>query len=337
MRRNSLSPDGREGWGEGAIGDRAAVTLTRLAVRTASHPLPQCGRGNPQLRLGRCTGAVHPELRQLPLQSHALEALCLQEGFHEVAVLQREGGQRAGLPGELLRVFERAFEDEPGDRVDVDRRRLAAEPHRLQRDRTPAGERVEHPRRPPAIGLADLLPEPVEIGTALAPPMQDAAARLALALLDRLAVDLLFFDYLHDLAGEPPVDRLALLVVAGVGQQGRDQRRAARRQRPPCRPDVQGRDMPVPDVLFVHRIERHLFQREIELDQALHVLHCHFPSVFSESGATELNHREDAPACRAGHRQARGSSRSVSVVTYHSMRARSPGHSSGCAKSFISE
>src|SRR5205807_9851727 len=112
----------------------------------------------------------------------------------------RESGQRAGLSGELLRVFQRAFEDEPGDRVDVDRRCLTAEPHRLQGDRAATGKRVEHLRRAPAISLADFLAEPIEVGAAFAPPMQDAAAGFAFALLDNLPVDLLPLDRLDHLA-----------------------------------------------------------------------------------------------------------------------------------------
>src|SRR5690606_35232209 len=126
----------------------------------------------------------------------ALEALRLQEGLHEIAVMKREVRQRAGLAGELLRVFQRALQDEPGDRIDVDRRHLAAETHGLQRDRAAARERIEHLRRPPAIGLADFLSEPVEIGTVLPAPMQDSALGLALADLDRPSADLLLLDLL---------------------------------------------------------------------------------------------------------------------------------------------
>src|SRR6516162_2026447 len=137
-----------------------------------------------QFRLGWRVGAAEPELCHLPLQHSTLEALCLQEGFHEFAVFQREIGQRSGLASELLRVFERAFQNEPGDRIDVDRRHLAAEAHRLQRDCAAAGERVEHLWRATVIGFTDLAPEPVEIGPALTPPMQYAAARFAFALFN---------------------------------------------------------------------------------------------------------------------------------------------------------
>ena len=78
----------------------------------------------------------------------------LEELVHEVIVVEDELGQRAGLPGELLRVLQRAFEDEPGDGVDVHGRGLAAQPHGLQRDRAAAGERVEHLGRPAAVSLA---------------------------------------------------------------------------------------------------------------------------------------------------------------------------------------
>jgi hypothetical protein len=157
-----------------------------------------------------------------------------------------------------------------GDRldwIDVDRGHLAAEPHGFKRDCSSAGERVEHLRRAPAVGFADFLPEPVEIRAVLPSPMQGAAARLALVHFDCALANLLSLDLLDDLAGKPAIDRLAFLGIAWIGQQRRDQRRAARGERPPCRPDMQCRDMPVPHILLVHRVKRHLLQREIDLDE----------------------------------------------------------------------
>ena len=182
--------------------------------------------------------------------------------------MKRKRGQRPCLSGKLLRVVQRALEDEPSDRVDIHRRRLAAEPHRLEWDRAAAGERIQHFGRAAAIRLANFPPEPVEIGVVLAPPMQDAADGLLLHLLDGPPTDLPPLDFLDDAAGHPFQDLPALLSVAGVRQQRRDQRRPTRRQRPPCRPDMQRRDVPVPNVLLVHRVKRDLLQRKRNLDQA---------------------------------------------------------------------
>ena len=102
-----------------------------------------------------------------------------------------------------------------------------------------------------------------------APPMQDAVARLTPALLHAAAIAALRGDRLHHGPGHAPIDRLTLLGVAGVGQQRSDQGRATRGQRPARRPDVEGRDMPMPHVLLVHGIERHLFQRKLHLDEPL--------------------------------------------------------------------
>jgi hypothetical protein len=48
------------------------------------------------------------------------------------------------LPGELLRIFEGAFEDKPGDRVDVDCGDFSSKPHGFQRDRAAADKGIEH-------------------------------------------------------------------------------------------------------------------------------------------------------------------------------------------------
>ena len=72
------------------------------------------------------------------------------------AVLQREAGKRAGLPGELLGVLECTLKDEPSDRVDVHSRHVAPKAHRFEGNGAATGERVQHFRRAPAVRLANL-------------------------------------------------------------------------------------------------------------------------------------------------------------------------------------
>ena len=60
----------------------------------------------------------------------------------------------------------------------------------------------------------------------------------------------------------------ALLPAVRVRQQRRQQCRPARRQRPPRRPDVQRRDMPVPHVLFVEGVEGDLLEGGRQLRSA---------------------------------------------------------------------
>ena len=219
-------------------------------------------------------------------QPRALEASRLEEGFHEIAIVKRERGQRPCLSGKLPRVVQCALEDEPGDRVDVHRRHLAAEPHRLQRDRASTGKRIQHLGRAAAIRLANFLPEPVEIGAVLAPPMENPADGLLLHLLRSPPADLLPLDLLDDVTGHPFQDLLALFRVTRVEQQRRNERRPARRQRPPGRPDMQRRDVPVPNVLLVDRVERDLLDRKRDLDQAGVVKgHDVVPSGCSGSGS----------------------------------------------------
>ena len=68
---------------------------------------------------------------------------------------------------------ERALQNEPGDRIDVDGRDLAAERHRLQRDRAATCERIEHPRRAATVDVANPRAKPVEILSVLPLPVQN--------------------------------------------------------------------------------------------------------------------------------------------------------------------
>ena len=172
-------------------------------------------------------------------------------------------------PASLWGVLKGALEDEPCDRVDVYGGHLAAKAHRFEGDGAAAGERVEHPGRASAVGLANLVTEPIEVRPVLAAPVEDAARCLLLHLLDRASVQPPAFDLLDHAPGHALQDSLALLSVARIGKQSSNQCRARRSQRSPCRPDVQRRDMPVPHVLLMHGVERGLLQREGDFDEAL--------------------------------------------------------------------
>ena len=172
--------------------------------------------GTRQLRFRGLIVVAEAELGELALQHPALHTLRLQEGGHEVAVPQCELRQRPGLANELPGVVERALQDEPRDRIDVDRRDLAAEPHRLQRDCAPARERIHHPRGAATKGVPNPRAEPVEILSVLPLPVQDPALCLALPSRHRPPAHALVLDGLDDLARHPPIDRLPLSSVAGV-------------------------------------------------------------------------------------------------------------------------
>ena len=110
--------------------------------------------------------------------------------------------------------------------------------------------------------------------------MKDAALGLLLDALDRLPVGhLLAFDLLDDLAADLLAQLAPLLRVARVGQQRGDQRRPASRQRPPRRPDVQRRDVPMPDILLVDGVQRRLLEREGVFDQSGEVVHALIPAT----------------------------------------------------------
>ena len=139
-------------------------------------------------------------------------------------------------------------------------RNFTAQAHRLQRDRAAPGERVQHLGRPPPVGLADLIAEPLQIRPVLPSPVQDAADRLLLHLLHRSPVHPPPLDLLHHPPRHSLQDRLALLSVARVRQQRRNQRSPRSRQRPARRPDVKGGDVAVADVLLVDGVEGGLFE-----------------------------------------------------------------------------
>ena len=68
---------------------------------------------------------------QLHFQLCTFESFGLEIGLHELARLTGKGRERSELVGESLGVFERAFEDEPGDGVDIDGGHVAAQAHSL--------------------------------------------------------------------------------------------------------------------------------------------------------------------------------------------------------------
>ena len=226
------------------------------------------GRDLLQLRrrqLRRLAVAV-PQTRELRAQRRLpFDASCLEERLDERPLAHRERRQRRGLSGEQPRIVQRAAQDEPRHRVEVCRHRLAAEPHRLQRNRSAPRERIQHPRRPPAERRADLGAEPRDLldalRLALAPPVQDPAPRLLRPLAAAAR-------NLRHPPRHPPEQLPAPLRASRIGQQRRQQRRPTRRQRPPRRPDVQRGDVPVPHVLLVHGVEGDLSEREGGLDEA---------------------------------------------------------------------
>ena len=210
--------------------------------------------------------AVPEPLEQGP-QHGPLESPRLQKRSHELRVARRELRQRLSPSGESLRIFKRALEDEPRHRIDVDRGHVAPQTHPFEGNRASASERIQHSRCPPAEGLANLLPKPLQILVALPAPVKDPARSLLLHLLHHatihpLALHLLDHPTRHTLHNRPSV-----FSITKIYKQRRNQRRPARRQRPPRRPDVQCRDMPMSHVLLVNRIERHLLERKRHLDQ----------------------------------------------------------------------
>jgi hypothetical protein len=117
-----------------------------------------------------------------------------------------------------LRIFERAFEYEPGDRADIDRGDFESKTHRFERDRAAAGERIEHARGAPAISLANFISKELDVGTGLTSPMEDATDGLLPLDLDRLAAYFLPFDFRNDAPAYMLDESAPLLGIARIRQ-----------------------------------------------------------------------------------------------------------------------
>ena len=105
--------------------------------------------------------------------------------------------------------------------------------------------------------------------------MKDPADRLLDDLFLALgARPLLLLDLLDDFAADALAQFASRFRRARVGQERRNQGGTARRQRPPRRPDVQRRDVPVTHILLVHRVKRCLLQRKRDFNQTT-VGHLH--------------------------------------------------------------
>ena len=91
-----------------------------------------------------------------------------------------------------------------------------------------------------------------------------------------VAGDLAFLHLGPKLGQNPPgvvAELLGAELVGRVGPQRRTDHRPTGRQRPPRPPDVQRRNMPMPDILLMHRIERCLLQGKGNFDEAFVISH----------------------------------------------------------------
>ena len=196
---------------------------------------------------------------------------------YELPVGPRETRQRPRLPCEPLRVLQRAPEKEPRHRVDVRRLDLAPEPHRLQRYRPAPGERIQHARRPPPEGPANVGPKLLDPLFLFASPVQDPAHGHPLRRGHPPPPRNLVPAVGHHRTRHPRMEIPPLPLAPGIRQQRPDERRPTRRQRPPRRPDMQRGQMPMPHILLMSRIQRHRLQRKPHLDQPLRRRHAATP------------------------------------------------------------
>ena len=228
-----------------------------------------------------------PEPREMGAEvARFPDSLRLQERLGERPVPQGGGGEGARLARHAMRVVQGAAQDEPRDGVDVRRGGLAPEPHGFEGDGPAPREGVEDPGRAPSERRADLLPKPRQLGGGLAPPMEDPAGRLLLLPPPgRLPGD----------APADPMQQLPAAVASGVVEQGRQQHRPARGEGPPRRPDVQGGDVPVAHVLFVHRVDGDLLEGEGGLDESM--IRCHAESLRRNKGQNGLCSQTLAKRC----------------------------------------
>jgi hypothetical protein len=118
-------------------------------------------------------------------------------------------------------------------------------------------------------------------------PNEGCRRRSPRARLRPVAVNL----FLFDLGNDAPTDALdqppPFFGVARIGQERRYQRRATRRKRPSCRPYMQRRNMPVPDILLMHGVQRRLFERKRAFNEACNAIHSVSPAAPCRTIAVE--------------------------------------------------
>ena len=143
----------------------------------------------------------------------------LEEGLHEVTLGPHECWQGSLLTSELLRVLERALQDEPRDRVDVDGSHFASQAHRFKWNSTASRERVENPRGTAVVGPTYLFAEEINASFVFrfAPPVQDSSDCLLDNLFLSTARALFLLQHLHDMATDPVDQFLAPSGVPGSG------------------------------------------------------------------------------------------------------------------------
>jgi hypothetical protein len=85
-------------------------------------------------------------------------------------------------------------------------------------------------------------------------------------LFNPTARQLLLLHNLYYRAAELFQKLFPLLCTSWIRQECGNERSATRRQWPPGGPDVQGRDVPVANVLLVDRVQRGLLERKCDFD-----------------------------------------------------------------------
>ena len=191
-------------------------------------------------------------------------APCLDQRCGELPVPQGELRQRPLLPPHKPRVVQRAPQNEPRHGVQIGRECLAPKAHRLQRDRAPARERVQHAGRATTERVPDHFSEPVELRPVLLSPVEDAARGLLQLRVLAASPEALRNQMSGHASAQPP----SALGVAGVGEERGQQHRAARGERPPRGPDVERGDVAVPDILLVDGVKRDLAEGQGGLGEA---------------------------------------------------------------------
>ena len=97
--------------------------------------------------------------------------------------------------------------------------------------------------------------------------MENTPNRLLLHPLNHAPPHPLALNRLNHAPGQPLQHLLPLLVIAGIGQQRRNQHRPRRRKGPPRRPNMQRRDMPMPHILLMDRVEGRLLEGKGDFDE----------------------------------------------------------------------
>ena len=166
-------------------------------------------------------------------------------------------------------VFQHHLENQAGHRIQVAGEGLAAEPQRLQRNRTPSRKRIHHQGRLFAMRRLYERPAHVEMGAVCSVSPVGEVGDEGQQSPPQFRVTRRRLPHRAQNLSRLPLELVRAVLVARVRQQQGEQDRPRGGQRPPRPPQVQGAGMPVANRLLPRRVPGNLGYGKVHLGKAL--------------------------------------------------------------------